>query len=73
VLAWAPLSAESVSLTVDDGELGSTMGSLAELKEAVAFAGQHKIRPIVHTVLRGLDSAEEGFQIMDKGLVRELL
>jgi hypothetical protein len=48
---------------------GATMGSLEELKQAVAFADKHKIRPVVHTVLKGLEKAEEGFQIIDRGLV----
>ncbi|GAA97819.1 uncharacterized protein L969DRAFT_77860 [Mixia osmundae IAM 14324] len=46
---------------------GSTMGSLREFKEAVAFIEKHKIVPIVHKILDGLDAAEEGFEIMDKG------
>ena len=40
------------------------MGSVAEFKAAVAFIEKHKIRPIVHTVLKGLDKAEDGFSMM---------
>lgn len=46
---------------------GSTMGSFAEFKDAVAFIGKHKIVPVVHTVLEGLEKAEEGFAIMKAG------
>lgn len=46
---------------------GSTMGSRDEFKKAVAFISEHKIKPIVHTVLPGLDKAEEGFEIMKRG------
>ncbi|KAL8287613.1 hypothetical protein RQP46_003471 [Phenoliferia psychrophenolica] len=47
--------------------VGSTMGSRAEFKKAVAFISEHKIRPVVHTVLPGLAKAEEGFEIMKQG------
>ncbi|KAM0750851.1 NAD(P)-binding protein [Meredithblackwellia eburnea MCA 4105] len=46
---------------------GSTMGSLAEMKKAVEFIAKHKIRPVIHTVLDGLENAEEGFQTMKDG------
>ncbi|KAL0575682.1 hypothetical protein V5O48_006293 [Marasmius crinis-equi] len=47
--------------------LGSTMGSYADLKEATEFIAAHKIVPIVSDVLEGLDKAEEGFKMLDKG------
>lgn len=43
------------------------MGSLDEFKAAVAFISLHQIRPVVHTVLDGLDHAEEGFEILRRG------
>lgn len=43
------------------------MGSLAEFKLAVAFIEKHKIRPVVDIILDGLESAEEGFEIMKNG------
>lgn len=46
---------------------GCTMGSLAEFKSAVAFIAKHQIQPVVHTVLPGLEHAEEGFEIMKRG------
>jgi len=46
---------------------GSTMGSVVEFKQAVAFIDQHKILPVVDKMLDGLESAEEGFEIMKKG------
>jgi len=47
--------------------LGSTMGSVAELRAATEFAAEHKIRPIVSSVLEGLDSAEKGFELLASG------
>lgn len=46
---------------------GSTMGSLAEFKEAVRFVSDTKLDPVVHTVLRGLGQLDKGFDIMGKG------
>lgn len=46
---------------------GCTMGSTAEFKAAMNFIGEHKIRPVVHTVLKGLEGAEEGFELMKVG------
>ncbi|GAA5910240.1 hypothetical protein JCM6882_001783 [Rhodosporidiobolus microsporus] len=46
---------------------GSTMGSREEFFSAVAFIAKHKIRPVVDTVLDGLDSAEEGFELLKRG------
>lgn len=43
------------------------MGSLEEFKKAVAFIEAKKINPVVHTVLQGLEKAEEGFAIMKEG------
>lgn len=46
---------------------GSTMGSLAEFKEAVAFVGKHKLRPVIHKTVPSLDQAEDAFQAMKNG------
>lgn len=46
---------------------GCTMGSLTEFKAAMAFIAQHQIKPVVHTVLRGLEQADEGFELMKTG------
>ncbi|KAF8601508.1 NAD(P)-binding protein [Ceratobasidium sp. AG-I] len=47
--------------------LGSTMGSTAELRAATQFAAEHNIRPIVSTVLEGLENAEKGFELLASG------
>jgi D-arabinose 1-dehydrogenase-like Zn-dependent alcohol dehydrogenase len=47
--------------------LGSTMGSTAELRAATEFAIEHKIRPVVSTVLDGLESTEKGFEMLAGG------
>ncbi|KAG8751200.1 hypothetical protein FRC12_012549 [Ceratobasidium sp. 428] len=47
--------------------LGSTMGSTAELRAATEFAIQHRLRPVVSTVLEGLESAERGFELLESG------
>ncbi|KAJ7644825.1 NAD(P)-binding protein [Roridomyces roridus] len=46
--------------------LGSMMGSRADLIAATAFISKHKIVPVVDTVLQGLESAEEGFEMMKR-------
>ncbi|CUA69959.1 hypothetical protein RSOLAG22IIIB_08802 [Rhizoctonia solani] len=47
--------------------LGSTMGSTAELEAATAFAAKHNLKPSVSTVLEGLESAEQGFELLANG------
>ncbi|KAI0807843.1 NAD(P)-binding protein [Fomes fomentarius] len=47
--------------------LGSTMGSHKDLIDATNFMAEHKIVPIVSHVLDGLESAEEGFKLLEKG------
>ncbi|KAI0345388.1 NAD(P)-binding protein [Trametopsis cervina] len=47
--------------------LGSTMGSRQDLIDATQFIAKHKIVPIVSHVLDGLESAEEGFQLLQQG------
>lgn len=43
------------------------MGSREEFEKAVKFVDEHKIRPVVHSVLASLEDAEEGFQLMKSG------
>ncbi|KAI6116160.1 hypothetical protein F5141DRAFT_650108 [Pisolithus sp. B1] len=47
--------------------IGSTMGSLKDLKEATAFMAEHQIVPVVSHVLQGLEAAEEGFLLLQRG------
>jgi D-arabinose 1-dehydrogenase-like Zn-dependent alcohol dehydrogenase len=65
-LKGAFASARSAGEVTKRRSTGSTMGSLAEFKEAVSFIDKHQIVPVVHTVLPGLDKIEDGFQLMDK-------
>lgn len=46
--------------------LGSTMGSHKDLIDATNFISQHRIVPVVSHILDGLESAEEGFQVVEK-------
>jgi D-arabinose 1-dehydrogenase-like Zn-dependent alcohol dehydrogenase len=49
---------------------GSTMGSRKEFREMVQFVGDHKIKPVVSKVVKGLDNMPgiEGlFEDMKKG------
>lgn len=47
--------------------MGSTMGSLKDMKDATAFMEEHKVVPIVSDVLKGLDAVEQGFELMKRG------
>ena len=47
--------------------IGSTMGSHQDLVDATKFLAEHKIVPIVSHVLDGLESAEQGFKLLEKG------
>ncbi|KAJ7465965.1 hypothetical protein FB451DRAFT_1561264 [Mycena latifolia] len=47
--------------------LGTMMGSRADLVAATAFLTQHKIVPVVGSVLPGLEAAEKGFDMMKTG------
>ncbi|KAG7098313.1 hypothetical protein E1B28_000274 [Marasmius oreades] len=47
--------------------LGSTMGSVVDLRNATEFLAEHKIVPVISTVLDGLGNAEEGFRILNEG------
>jgi len=47
--------------------IGSTMGSHKDLEDATRFMEQHKLVPVVSHVLDGLESAEQGFQLIHRG------
>ena len=47
--------------------LGSTMGSHKDLIDATNFLAEHRIVPIVSHVLDGLEAADEGFKLLEKG------
>lgn len=44
--------------------LGSTMGSAEEFKQMIHFVDQHKIVPVIDTVLNGLEEANSGFALL---------
>lgn len=49
---------------------GSTMGSRKEFKEMIEFVNEHKIKPVVSRVVKGIDNIEgieELFEEMKKG------
>ena len=43
------------------------MGSKQDMKDATDFLATHRIVPIVSHVLDGLESAEEGFELLKRG------
>ena len=43
------------------------MGSHQDMKNATEFLAEHRIVPVVSHVLDGLESAEEGFELLKKG------
>jgi len=43
------------------------MGSHQDLKDATEFIAQHRIVPIVSHVVDGLESAEQGFELLKRG------
>ncbi|KAG7442484.1 NAD-P-binding protein [Guyanagaster necrorhizus] len=47
--------------------IGTMMGSLQDMRDATAFLEEHRIVPVVSHVLEGLESAEEGFEILKRG------
>jgi NADPH:quinone reductase-like Zn-dependent oxidoreductase len=44
--------------------LGSTMGSAKEFEQSIRFVEQHRIVPVVDTVLDGLEQADQGFELL---------
>ncbi|KAG5644403.1 hypothetical protein DXG03_008570 [Asterophora parasitica] len=47
--------------------IGSTMGSHQDLIDATDFLAEHRIVPVVSHVFDGLESAEQGFEVMKRG------
>ena len=43
------------------------MGSHKDLQDATNFIQEHRVKPIVSTVLNGLDEYEKGFEMMKRG------
>jgi len=43
------------------------MGSLKDMKDATDFITEHRIVPQISHVLDGLQSAEEGFELIKRG------
>ena len=43
------------------------MGSYKDMKDATEFLAEHRMIPVVSHVLDGLESAEEGFELLKKG------
>ena len=43
------------------------MGSHQDMKNATEFLAVHRIVPVVSHVLDGLESAEEGFELLERG------
>lgn len=43
------------------------MGSHRDLADATQFLAKHRIVPVVSHILDGLESAEEGFKLIEKG------
>jgi D-arabinose 1-dehydrogenase-like Zn-dependent alcohol dehydrogenase len=43
------------------------MGSHQDLKDATDFITEHRIVPIISHVLDGLESAEQGFELLKRG------
>ncbi|KAJ6462464.1 hypothetical protein C8R45DRAFT_1064429 [Mycena sanguinolenta] len=72
VVCYGMTAGPTISMTMREvmrGQqlIGTMMGSRADLVAATAFLAQHKIIPVVSVVLPGLEAAEEGFQMMEKG------
>jgi len=71
-VGYGAASGQPVTITMNaiDKNLeykGTMLGSFAEYKTMIDFMGKHQLEPIVNNVVEGLDHAEEGFQIMQKG------
>lgn len=43
------------------------MGSVQDLRDATLFLAEKRITPVVSHVLDGLQSAEQGFELMQRG------
>ncbi|KAJ6537738.1 hypothetical protein B0H19DRAFT_1003457 [Mycena capillaripes] len=72
VVCYGMTAAPTISMTMrevmrNQQLIGTMMGSCADLVAATAFLTQHKIVPVVAAVLPGLEAAEKGFEMMEKG------
>ncbi|KAJ6539836.1 NAD(P)-binding protein [Mycena vulgaris] len=72
VVCYGMTAAPTISMTMrevmrNQQLLGTMMGSRVDLAAATAFLAQHKIVPVVSTVLPGLEAAERGFEMMKTG------
>ncbi|KAI0320715.1 NAD-P-binding protein [Amylostereum chailletii] len=72
IVCYGMTAAPAISFTMrevlkNQQLIGSTMGSRQDLIDATAFLARHKIVPVVSHVLDGLDAAERGFELMQKG------
>ncbi|KAE9408346.1 NAD(P)-binding protein [Gymnopus androsaceus JB14] len=47
--------------------IGSTMGSMQDLRDATEFLSKHEIVPVVSHVFHGLENAEKGFEMLKSG------
>uniref|UniRef100_A0A8H8CNM5 Uncharacterized protein n=1 Tax=Psilocybe cubensis TaxID=181762 RepID=A0A8H8CNM5_PSICU len=56
-----------MQMQMQNTNTGSTMGSHQDLLDATAFIAKHRIVPIVSHILDGLESAEEGFELIKRG------
>ncbi|KAI9649756.1 hypothetical protein NHQ30_002337 [Ciborinia camelliae] len=45
---------------------GSTMGSRKEFKDMISFVGEHKIKPVVSRVVKGMDNLKEIDELFDE-------
>jgi len=43
------------------------MGSIQDLRDATDFISKHRVVPVVSHVIEGLESAEQGFELLNKG------
>ncbi|KAJ7038785.1 hypothetical protein C8F04DRAFT_1088487 [Mycena alexandri] len=72
VVCYGMTAGPTISMTMREvmrGQqlIGTMMGSRADMVAATDFLAQHKIIPVVATVLPGLAAAADGFKTMEKG------
>lgn len=72
VVCYGMTAASSIPLTMrevlkNQKILGSTMGSRHDLINATNFLTQHRIVPFVSHIIDGLESAEDGFEVLKLG------
>ncbi|KAJ3515056.1 hypothetical protein NMY22_g14548 [Coprinellus aureogranulatus] len=72
IVAYGMTAAPSITITMrevlrNQKFFGSTMGSEKDLKDATAFVSKHRIVPVVSDVLQGFESAQEGFDLIERG------